>query len=75
VALPFWQRSLSSLEYDELAAFIDERVPEGEHLEYKQPSAGLRSLLCSVVTQPTAVGPWYAIRPQSQVSLTANKPL
>ncbi len=38
MALPFWQRSLSSLEYDELAAFIDERAPEGEHLEYKQPS-------------------------------------
>jgi len=38
VALPFWQRSLSPLGYDELAAFIDERVPEGEHLEYKQPT-------------------------------------
>jgi len=38
VALPFWQRSLSSLGYDDLAAFIDERAPEGEHLEYKQPS-------------------------------------
>jgi len=38
VALPFWQRSLPLLGYDELAAFIDERVPEGEHLEYKQPT-------------------------------------
>jgi len=43
VALPFWQRSLSSLEYDELAAFIDERAPEGEHLEYKQPSYNSQS--------------------------------
>ncbi len=38
MALPFWQRSLPLLGYDELAAFIDERVPEGEHLEYKQPT-------------------------------------
>jgi hypothetical protein len=38
VALPFWQRSLSSVGYDELAAFVEERVPEGERLEYKQPT-------------------------------------
>jgi len=38
LANPFWQRSLPSLEYSGLAAFIDERVPEGEHLEYKQPT-------------------------------------
>jgi len=38
MVLPFWQQSLSSLEYDDLAAFVDERTPEGEHLEYKQPT-------------------------------------
>ncbi len=38
-------------------------------------SAGLRSLLCSAGEQPTAVGACFAMRPQSQALLTANRPL
>jgi len=35
---PFWQRSLGALTYDDVAAFVDERVPEGDRLEYKEPT-------------------------------------
>ncbi len=38
MAEPFWQRSLGGLCYDDVTAFVDERVPEGDHLEYKEPT-------------------------------------
>jgi len=34
----FWQRSLTTIDYDALVAFIEERTQEGDHLEYKLPT-------------------------------------
>jgi len=34
----FWQRSLTTIDYDTLVAFIEERIQEGDHLEYKLPT-------------------------------------
>jgi len=35
---PFWQRPVESLEYADVAAFIAEAIPEGDHVEYKLPT-------------------------------------
>lgn len=35
---PFWQRSIDDLGYEDIATFIAEGVPEGDHLEYKLPT-------------------------------------
>ncbi len=35
---PFWQRSLDSLTYDAIAAFVENGIAENDHLEYKMPS-------------------------------------
>jgi len=34
----FWQRSLTTIDYDTLITFIEERIQEGDHLEYKLPT-------------------------------------
>lgn len=43
MALAFWQRPLSSIDIAALISFIEERAPEGEHLEYKMPTLNKQS--------------------------------
>jgi hypothetical protein len=35
---PFWQRSLPDLTYTDVGAFVENRIPEGDHIEYKKAS-------------------------------------